>query len=384
MKIIQVIPAISEEASGPSYSVLRLSELLLAQGQALTLAALDWSPIPSPPSFLKTFPLGFGPRRLGISPQMKYWLDRQVASNNVDILHNHGMWQMNSVYPGWAAKKGHTNLVVSPRGAFSKWAMQHGSVMKKLFWPILQNPAFEVASCFHATAFAEYQDIRRLGFHQPVAIIPNGIDIPSLAPKKANAHRTLLFLGRLHPVKGLDMLLPAWQAVQDLFPDWHLRIVGSDVGYYGKSGYLEELQQLVRKLGLKRIEFLGGLYGIEKTQAYHDADLYILPSYSENFGLTVAEALAAGTPAIVTTGAPWSGLVSKEAGWWIEAGIDSLITCLQNALGTTPERLEEMWERGRDWMQSEFSWTHIAMQMADTYQWLLDKSLPVPAWVRTD
>lgn len=382
MRVIHIVPAITNEASGPSYSVVRLCESLIAQGRNLTLAAMDLAPMTSPPPFLKTFPLGAGPRRLGRSPAMRRWLDEQVQSKSVDLLHNHGMWQMNAVYPGWAARKGNLNLVVSPRGAFSEWAMTHGSLMKKVFWPVIQRPALEHAACFHATAESEYEDIRRLGFCQPVAIIPNGIDISALDAKTHNDFRTLLFLGRIHPKKGLDLLLPAWQQVQNRFPEWRMVIAGSDQGYFGESGYLNELKNLVQKLGLKRIEFVGELHGSEKTQAYHNAELFILPTYSENFGMTVAEALAAGTPAIVSKGAPWSGLAAQQAGWWIDVGSAPLVACLEDALSRSPADLEAMGVRGRSWMESDFSWEHIGTQMLDTYRWLLDKSLPVPAWVR--
>lgn len=384
MRVIHVVPGVSEEASGPSYSVVRLCESLIAQGQDVTLAALEWAPMASPPPFLKTFPLGWGPRRLGRSTAMRRWLDEQVLSGNVDVLHNHGMWQMNSVYPGWAATKGNINLVVSPRGAFSSWAMRSGSFLKRAFWPLLQYPALTATTCFHATAGSEYEDIRRMGFRQPVAIIPNGIDIPDLQPKAPGDSRILLFLGRIHPVKGLDMLLPAWRVVQDRFPEWRLVIAGNDDGYYGRSGYLDELHILVQKLGLKRIEFIGEQRGVNKLKAYQDADLFVLPSYSENFGVTVAEALAAGTPAIVTKGAPWGGLIKQDAGWWVDIGIDSLAACLENALSRSSDELGVMGMRGRCWMESEFSWSRIGEQMADTYRWLLDKSLPVPAWVHVE
>jgi glycosyltransferase involved in cell wall biosynthesis len=294
------------------------------------------------------------------------------------------MWQLNSLYPGWAASKGKVNLVVSPRGAFSKWAMQYGSVMKKVFWPMLQRPAFKNATCFHATAKSEYDDIRRMGFRQPVAIIPNGIDIPELLPKQSSNVRTLLFLGRIHPVKGLDILLPAWRAIQDRFPEWRLVIIGDDNGYYGKSGYLEELHLLVKKLGIVRIDFIGAVYGDEKTQAYRNADLYILPSHSENFGVTVAEALAAGTPAIVTKGAPWEGLDKNGVGWWVDINVESLTACLEKALSCTPDQLEPMGIRGREWMANDFAWSKIGAQMVATYQWLLDKSLPTPSCVQLD
>jgi glycosyltransferase involved in cell wall biosynthesis len=382
MRLIHVVPAITREASGPSYSVVRLCETLIALGQDVTLAALDWEPMPAKPSFLKTFPLGFGPRRLGRSPAMKRWITKQVKTEKVEVLHNHGMWQMNAVYPGWVARKGKVILMVSPRGAFSEWAMRHGSFLKRVFWPLLQRPALSEAECFHATAEMEYDDIRRLGFRQPVAVVPNGIDIPKLQPKTNGDFRSLLFLGRIHPNKGLDILLPAWRAVQDRFQEWRLVVAGSDRGYYGESGYLEKLKALVKKLELKRIDFVGEKRGADKIRTYQSAELFVLPSYSENFGLTVAEALAAGTPAIVTRGAPWAGLVERGAGWWIDVGIDSLAACLEKALSLSSTELREMGMRGREWMEAEFSWERIGARMVDTYKWLFDKSMPVPPWVR--
>ena len=98
-------------------------------------------------------------------------------------IHNHRLWMMPNVYPGLVARKHNVPLVISPRGTLSEWAFQHGSVVKRLFWPLVQKPALTATSCFHATAESEYKDIRRMGFRQPVAIIPNGIDIPAFARK---------------------------------------------------------------------------------------------------------------------------------------------------------------------------------------------------------
>jgi glycosyltransferase involved in cell wall biosynthesis len=381
MRVVQVVPAITEEASGPSYSVVRLSESLIENGQVVTLTALDWAPVPLPPFFVKTFPLGWGPRRLGRSPAMKRWLMEMAETGSVDLFHNHGLWMMPNVYPGRAASKFKIPLVVSPRGALSRTAFSSGSIIKKVFWPLLQKPVLDSAICFHATAKAECHDIRRAGFIQPVAIIPNGVDIPVLLPKESKKFRTLLFLGRIHPIKGLDMLLPAWGVLQDRFSDWRLRIVGPD-----DRGYLSEMRRLAGKLGLKRIEFAGAIYGTQKWQAYRDADLFVLPTFSENFGMAVAESLASGTPVIVTKGAPWSGLVTHQAGWWIDIGIDPLVACLEQALATTSHSLEAMGARGRKWVQSEYSWSHLGQKMAQTYHWSLDgcPSSRKPDWVVLD
>jgi glycosyltransferase involved in cell wall biosynthesis len=384
LKVVHVVPAIAEEASGPSYSVRRLCESLILHGHEVTLAALNWGRVPDPPQYLRTFPLGLGPKRLGISPTMRTWLAESVASDGVSLIHNHGMWQMNAIYPAWAVAKTAVQLVYSPRGAFSKWAMKNGSWAKAAFWPLLQRPALTRATCFHATSDAEYEDIRRLGFKQPVAIVPNGIDVPLLPLRRPGRFRTLLFLGRIHPVKGLDMLLPAWQRLEQQFADWQLVIAGTDDGYYGASGHLNEIKHMASRLGLERVDFCGPLYGIAKVQAYCDAEIYVLPSYSENFAVTVAEALACGTPTVVSKGAPWAGLEAKAAGWWSDVGIEPLAAALHDAMSRTSSELQAMGEQGQAWMKDEFAWHSVGSRMSDTYSWLCDRSIPVPRWVRLD
>ncbi len=384
LRVIQVVPAIHYEASGPSYSVRRLSETLINENHFVTLATLDWSPLTAPPAFLKTFKMGLGPRVLGRSPLMKKWLVDQVIEENVDIIHNHGMWYMNAVYPGWAVKKGQAKLVISPRGAFSKWAMQKSSTRKKIFWALFQKRAFAKASCFHATGQAEYEDIRRMGFKQPVAIIPNGIDIPKLSKGRAKGQRTLLFLGRIHPVKGIEVLLQAWKEIQNAYPDWCLEIVGGDAGYVSSSGYLDKLKTLAENLTLKNVVFIGPLYGEDKLSAYQHAELYILPSHSENFGMTIAESLAAGTPVIASKGTPWQKLVSYNAGWWIENDTISVAETLKHALNLPSTELKQMGLRGRHWMETDCSWATIGKNMTDVYKWVLDDSLDIPECIVLD
>ena len=376
--ILHVVPTVGVEHSGPSYSVPKLCEALIESGVETRLAVLDWSPGVQVPQYVKCFPLAWGPRTLGRSPAMARYLIESVRSGRVEVIHSHGLWMMPNVYPAWARVRGHCRLVVSPRGTVSRWAFHHHAWRKKIFWWLLQEQTLRRADAFHATSEEEYIDIRRLGFRQAVCVLPNGIDAPPLAEKLDGGHRTVLYLGRIHKKKGIDLLLRAWSALEPRFPDWNLVVAGPDDG-----GYLAECRALAAQLGLQRVEFPGPLYGDQKLAAYRQASLYVLPTHSENFAMTVAEALAVGTPAVVTKGAPWSGLLEHNAGWWVDIGVEPLIAALEEAIRLPKERLREMGRNGRNWMEKEFSWQTIALQMTEFYAWLCGRG-PRPECARVD
>lgn len=376
--ILHSVATIDVEASGPSYAVRRLCESLLANGIRLELAVLDWIPGSLSPDYVRRFSLGRGPRRLGRSPAMEKWMIELVRSGQVQILHNHGLWMMPNVYPARARRSGKVRLVMSPRGTVSEWAWNHHRGRKWVKWHLLsQKQAMQAADAFHATSEEEYLDLRRLGFRQPVCVLPNGIDVPPLEAKPRGHTKTLLYLGRLHITKGIDLLLHAWAAVEHRFQDWRLVVAGPDDG-----GHLAQYQALAARLSLARVDFPGPVYGQGKLALYRSAHIYVLPTRSENFGNTVAEALAAGTPAIVTRGAPWKGLVENGAGWWIDSGVDPLVAALEEALALPEERLIVMGRNGRAWMEREYSWIDIAHRMAEFYRWLREGRTK-PAWVHT-
>jgi glycosyltransferase involved in cell wall biosynthesis len=237
----------------------------------------------------------------------------------------------------------------------------------------------ERADLIHATSEIEYGEIRALGFKAPVAIIPNGIDLPDLPVSRPTAsQRTLLFLSRIHPKKGGDRLLHAWQQLQHVHPDWRVRIVG-----HGEPSHERELRKLVHALQLERVDFSGPLYGAEKSKAYFEADVFVLPTHSENFGMVVAEALAHGCPVVVSKGAPWAGVQEERCGWWVEPDIDALTEMLGSALSETPRALSAMGARGRTWMQRDFSWSSIAEMMAAAYQLVIEGGIRLP-WFLAD
>ncbi|PWK53139.1 glycosyltransferase involved in cell wall biosynthesis [Silicimonas algicola] len=285
------------------------------------------------------------------------------AARKGAVIHGHGLWLMPNIRPARIAARHGVPFLVSPRGMLGPEALAFSSRRKKVMWALAQHNALELADCFHATSVAEYEDIRRMSLRAPVAVIPNGIHIPVGEPNPAY---TILYLGRLHPKKGIDRLIEAWARLAIDFPDWRLRIVGPS-----EIGCREALEAQVVRLAVPRVCFEDALRGDDKWSAYREAGLFVLPTLNENFGMVVAEALATGTPVISSKGAPWSGLVEERCGWWVDHGVEALEAALRRALAISPEERLVMGRRGREWMKREFGWESIAERMAATYAWCL-------------
>lgn len=389
VKIIHVIPNLENEASGPSYSVPRLCDELKSLGEDVSLGAFRTRDDISSANtsldtinrtYVKEFPLGIGGRKLGRSPALYRWLLSSVGDDIV-VFHNHGMWNLMSLYVSRLKYKGKTLIVQSPRNALSPISLKLGSRLKPSFWRLFQKKALSKVDLFHATCEQEYHDIRNLGYTQPVAVIPNGIDpydLDNLCNEKQNKTRaTLLFLARIHPDKNIEALLHAWSKIHGHFPNWTLRIIGP-----GDKSYVESLQRLAKELKLENIEFAGARMGPDKWNEYRSASLYVLPSLTENFGMTIAEALTAGTPVICTTGTPWSGITGQGCGWWINSDKDALESALRMALAMDLNDLMKMGAKGKEWVDQEFSWVNIGIKMQQTYSWLGDDLDYVPDHIR--
>ena len=378
-RVVHTIPSVADASNGYTVAALRLCENLIGLGVDVQLASIDKKGHRKMPDYVRLFPMSPGPRRLGVSAQMHQWLRKSAAAGETGLIHTHSLWQMPCVYPGWVSQWSWTPSVVSPHGTLAAAAFESGSRVKKPFWRFVQKPALDSATAFCATAQTELEDIRKHGFRQPIALLPIGVEVPQferMQPKR----RTALYLSRVHPIKQPDMLIRAWAKLWQEFPEWDLRIVGPD---YDNPGYIDEMKRLAGELGVQRARFDGELTGDDKLDAYRSADVYVLPTKTENFGITIAEALAAGTPVIVTTGAPWGKIVSHGAGWWIEQGVDPLIAAMRDAMKRTRPQLAEMGERGRRWMLDEYQWSSVTARTLALYDWIIS-GMPRgdrPSWV---
>lgn len=297
--------------------------------------------------------------------------------NTAGIVHNHGLWSPINIIVGLLPHSRKCKLVISPHGTLSPQALRNKNIKKKFFWP-LQKIALKRAALLHATSLQEAEDIAKLGLNKPIALIPNGVqDSGPRTIRVENKNKRILFISRIHPIKGLENLLEAWSQLEEKFPEWTLQIAG-----VGEDSYVLDVTNRSSDLCLKRTVFVGPLYGDHKINAYKEADLFVLPTYSENFGMVVAEALINECPAIVGKGAPWSSLDSRKCGWWVSNDADSLAKTLEEAMSCSPEERRAMGQRGREWMLHDFCWESITKRMIASYEWLNNQNQPTPAWIR--
>lgn len=354
---------------GPSYTVPALVSTLSASGHPASIVTVSGADCALGPAFdhmatkpdFASVPLL---KRLRFSKQML----NELRLRHVDILHTHGLWLLPNVYPAIVAKEKKLPLVLSPRGMLSPEALAFSKIGKSFFWHAAQRSAIEEVSCFHATSDEEARDISLLGLRKPIAVIPNGIGLPNLEnlpQRPSGEQRRLIYLGRIHPKKGLPDLLTAWSNIERLHQNWFLEICGPD-----ESGHTDHLRRLAAELGLMRAEFTPPVYGDAKFAKFRTADVSILPTHNENFGITVAESLAVETPVIVTYGAPWQGLETNKCGWWIKRDPSSIENAISESLSMNRADLDDMGKRGRDWMRRDYSWDRIGHEMATVYRWL--------------
>lgn len=361
MKVLFTSASLLADYGGPAFSITRLATSLACAGVEVGIWAADQS-------------AAITPLLQSVSPVRRIIGGERDALKLLrpgGILHDSGIWLSHNHQLAILAKRKGIPRVISTRGMLEPWAFVHKRFKKCFAWGLYQRADLKSAQCHHATAETEARNLERFHFGVPIITIPNGVDIPVESPSGLPWHkpRTALFLGRICPVKGLLMLVKAWARVRPI--NWCLRIAGPD-----EAGHRKEVENAVLAAGLKEtVFFMGQVSPQMKESVFFDADLFILPSHSESFGMAIAEALAHGLPVLTTTGTPWSSLREKGCGWWVEATTDGLEDGVRQATILEREALRSMGAKGREFVKAEFSWKRAAHRLLKTYELISSESV---------
>jgi glycosyltransferase involved in cell wall biosynthesis len=367
MRVCHIVPSLEERHGGPSKSVRALAEAQAKQGGTIDLLATLEPGRPMPDLPAGAARITVFPRQTPLRLCRSAGLRRHLLAQPLDCVHHHALWLLPLHYAHEAARRRGVPLVISPRGMFSGWAYRHHRWRKKFAALFVHPGAFAGASGWHATSAEEAQEIRQLGFKQPICVSPNGVELPAkpaletarqawlAACPELAGRRVALFYARFHRKKRVRELIELWAAVPR--GDWVLLAAGLPEEYS-----VAELRHHAARAGA------AGIVVADSTglpAPYAVAELFLLPSHSENFGLVVAEALAAGLPALVTDTTPWRTLSVNEAGWC--APWPDYPRALDEALALPPARLAAMGSKARGWVARDFTWESAAARLLDFY-----------------
>ncbi len=293
-----------------------------------------------------------------------------INSLKVEIIHLHGMWLPIYAIAFLLTKLNSLKIVISPHGTLSSWDLNKKKLKKVIALLLYQKAILNRVDLFLATSSSEASGIKALGLMQPIEIVPIGIQPPSDAILSMRTEvscgiRVALFLGRIHPGKGILDLIDAWKLARRL--SWRLIIAGAATTVE-EIDYKKQLDKKIIEYNLTDdIEFLGMVSGEAKCELFQKTDLFILPTYSENFGIVVAEALSYGIPVITTTGAPWEDIEINKCGWWISPGSSSLVLALEEAMNMNSVELANMGLRGRKMVINKYSWDTTCEKLLSAY-----------------
>jgi glycosyltransferase involved in cell wall biosynthesis len=366
LAVVHTIARLAYAEGGPARSVAALCRSLAEEGARMEIVTGDVELDPGVPARASGVARRWG-RVQPLPRPFARILEERVAALSARVIHDHGIWLDSNRAAARVAAKRSVARIVSPRGMLSGWSLAHRALRKRIAWLAYQKRDLAAADALHATSELEAGEIRAAGIGAPIAVIPNGVDLPPIAerdPAASGRTRRFLFLSRIHPKKGLETLVEAWRVARPA--GWELVIAGPD-----ERGHRAEIERRARDLGTDPgIRFMEAVPDSQKWDLYATADVFVLPTSSENFGGVVAEALAGAVPVITTRATPWSSLVERGCGWWTEIGVESLAAAIGDAASLPDAERREMGARGRRLVAERFGWPSIAHRMLEVYQWL--------------
>ena len=375
MRILHVIPTVAPCYGGPSEAVRHMTSALARRGIEVHIATTTGSgeveldvPVGIPVQEGDVIYHYFrrqAPKAWDFSWPLRQWLFAHIA--DYDLAHIHAVFSFPTLAACWAGRRSHVPYVLRPLGTLDSWPLGRGWWKKWPYLYALERANLRQASAIHATSEMERRELARLRFVPRARVIPLGVPRPlTLEPRdrRTDGGFALLFIGRLHPIKGLPLLLEALGGLDSILESIRLVIAGS-----GDSAFTEELRRLCARLGLEsQVEFCGFVSGDRKRRLLEEANAFILPSYHENFGLSAAEAMGFGLPVIVSDQVGLAHDIEKEA-----AGIVTRcdVVSIRNAivrLARNPTECQEMGRRGRAFVQEQLTWERVATRLIDLYE----------------
>jgi glycosyltransferase involved in cell wall biosynthesis len=293
-----------------------------------------------------------------------------------EVVHMHGLWQGHTRRGSRTARVARVPYMITAHGMAEPWALRHKYWKKRVYTALVEGKNLRHASCLHALSRPEIDHLRALAPRTPICFIPNGVDLrpferlpersvlesefPELAGKFV-----LLFCGRLHVKKGLDLLAQAMASVKHDFPDLHLLLAGND------DGALTPFLNQVASAGLwSRVTWVGHVSGERARQVWGAADAFILPSYSEGFSMAILEALASRLPSVITTACHFPELVDASGAIVVRPTAEDVTQGVRDLLERSPDQRAELARNGRDLVERAYTWDRQARRLAAVYRWL--------------
>ncbi|WP_290158574.1 glycosyltransferase [uncultured Duncaniella sp.] len=305
---------------------------------------------------------------LAYVPALNKTLD---SMGEADIYHVQGVWMLHGTQVARYAKKHNKPYIVTLRGMLYPQALAHKSAIKKVSLRLYQAQTLRMAAAIQCTCKEEMDHYRALGFRNPVAIIPNPIEVDKYIDKPILKKSTFRigYLGRIHPRKRVERLIYAMDSLKSILSDnAELLIIGG-----GDKEYENFLHKEVGRLNLvDKVRFTGFLSGDDKDKAIESLSVLAVPSDFENFGNIVTEALVHGVPVIASKGMPWQELTENGCGWWIDNSQDTIDKTILEAYNLGAETLYKMGVRGRELMLLNYSVEALGQKMKTLYEWILN------------